>query len=503
MIGIQSIGLKALAYGLGNACIRLGSFLLIPLYTHSLSIADYGLLMTVFVTVQVMVILTGLGTPTGFMRFSGECDRRGDLGRLVSSTILLQLSSCLTLTVLAVSLLNPLFQRLFHSEEVLVYLLLAGAVALCLSLFENSLALFRVRGQWARFLLSCIAIFVLLVTLTVLMVNWLHLGVVGALAAQVLSYGTLWMINLASWRRQLHFGWSRTILKTLFRFSFPLVFSSASSILADVSSVYFLSLLLDFERVSIFSLAQKISGMAGILLILPFQLAYEPFVYRNIDSPSLRETIARLLVFLLFAYAVTAAGIVYLSRDGIRLLAPPEYAKAYTLIFWMLPALAFRCMYYIGESLAGIAKKTRQVALLITSANLVSVLVGYELIGHFGLEGAVAGYMVSMFLTGYSLLLLGIRYHPIPLQWMHVIIAFGFMGSVLGFMFWLGGRSTLLFYTGAPLLGLLVWGGLVYFMLLKPAERDMIRHGVKRLINREKNPLERLAKQPTKTTWIP
>ena len=95
-----------------------------------------------------------------------------------------------------------------------------------------------------------------------------------------------------------------------------------------------------------------------MVLILPFHLAYGPFVYANIKTPGIQDTISKVLTYLMLCFAFVALGIAYVTRDLLGIIAPIEYFAAYQFTFLMLPILAFRGIYYIGESLLYISNKT-------------------------------------------------------------------------------------------------------------------------------------------------
>ena len=66
-MNLRTLGKNACFYSAGTIGARTASFLLIPVYTHTLSTGDYGLLSVLLQTAQIMVIVIGIGSRTAFV----------------------------------------------------------------------------------------------------------------------------------------------------------------------------------------------------------------------------------------------------------------------------------------------------------------------------------------------------------------------------------------------------------------------------------------------------
>ena len=60
---------NTLVYGAGIVARRIASFIMLPVYTHYLTPADYGVLELLQLTVDIAVILVSAGTTAGLLRF--------------------------------------------------------------------------------------------------------------------------------------------------------------------------------------------------------------------------------------------------------------------------------------------------------------------------------------------------------------------------------------------------------------------------------------------------
>jgi len=220
----------------------------------------------------------------------------------------------------------------------------------------------------------------------------------------------------------------------------------------------------------------------AMALILPFELAYEPFVYANIGSPEIGVVISRLLTYLATASALMSFCIVFVSRDLLSLIAPAGYFGAYLIIFLMLPAIAFRGVYYIGESLLYIKGKTHLTAVIVSLFTVGSMILNYLLIPLWGRYGAVLVVNLTVMSSAVVLLHLGMRTFPIPLERGRLGIVAILFVCLLSVVFLLSRTNRYIYYSFVPVSGYLA----VFFFyrsgFFEDEEKSRIRRTVVKLL---------------------
>src|SRR4029077_7713633 len=95
----------------------------------------YGLLAVLLQTAQIMVTVMNLGSRTALVRFAKEYEDRDQIGVLLGTSIFINALGVTAVTLIAVSVLAPLFRSVLHVQNVSGYILLtcAGAAFNCLS----------------------------------------------------------------------------------------------------------------------------------------------------------------------------------------------------------------------------------------------------------------------------------------------------------------------------------------------------------------------------------
>jgi len=400
---------NTLIYATGNVTLRAASFLLIPLYTHTLSVSDYGLLSILLMTIQIYVILMSLGMPTSLVRFTNDYTKRGEIGKLVGTTTLLTFMGGIICICISVLFMLPLFRTILQIENVRIYVLLTSCGALMQCVSSHIMTYYRARNHAYKFMFTGVSAAAILFVLTFISIRLLKLGILGALAAFIASYGIVLLFLLVDVFLTTRMSISISLIPKLLKFGVPLLFSMSAQFVMGGSSVYFLGFFGNLEIVAIYSLGSKLAQVIGIILILPFQLAFQPFVFENINDPQIGEKISRMLTYLVLAIFIVSGFVILGSRLLLPVVAPAEYSFAYVVMLLLLPGFSFIGIYFFGETLLGASKKTPIIGLTMTAFAICSIGLNYLIIPRLMTYGAVIATNTSYILSGLVLLSIGIK----------------------------------------------------------------------------------------------
>ena len=104
-MNLRGFGRNAVIYAIGNIGLRAASFLIIPLYTHALTVEEFGLLVTLLTTMQFMIILMGLGSGMALLRFQNQYEGTSEEAELMGSAICINLAGGMAVTGIAMLML--------------------------------------------------------------------------------------------------------------------------------------------------------------------------------------------------------------------------------------------------------------------------------------------------------------------------------------------------------------------------------------------------------------
>ncbi len=190
---LKSLVAQSATYGLGDLLTKAIAFLLIPVYTRYLSVADYGILGVVSSLTAVLGILYPLGLNAAAMRFyydaPDEASRRDLLGTLAVAVLLIGLGLTLVLaaTPLGPAVLGAAVREIPFSPYITTLLWTA-----C---FANAatipLVIFRVREQPRRYVAYTVGGFLLTTAAILYFVVGRRAGALGNLRGVMLASGVM------------------------------------------------------------------------------------------------------------------------------------------------------------------------------------------------------------------------------------------------------------------------------------------------------------------------
>lgn len=407
---------STLIYSIGNIAVRLSTFLLIPLYTHYLSVMEYGLLSTMLLTTQILVMLIDFGMMPSLVRFSNEYEKENNTGLLLGSSILINLFSGLIVAIITIFFIKTLFELSFNISAGLQYsfLMIASSVFQCYSL--NLLSHFRAINKAKFFIVISITQTIIYLLTTVLFVVKFSWGINGVFLAQIFSYGIFYIILLLFIIRDNQLKVSRSTISKLIKFGSPLIFARGGDLILDAFMLYTIGYFVNLAEVGIYSLAVKIASILLVLLIVPFQLSYEPYIYSQLEEKELPDRISKIFTYLILIFVFSSIVLLTVFKYFITIIAPPEYYSSYRLIFFIIPIYAFRGINSISQTLIHIQKRTNITGIIVFTLTIMAIIPGYFLIKSFGIYAAILISNLYWFSVSSVLFFFGQKLYPIKLE---------------------------------------------------------------------------------------
>ena len=464
-------------YGIGNASLRAAAFLLIPLYTHALPVKDFGILSTLLITMQLMIMLITLGMQNTVLRFSKEYEDNNLMSGLIGTSMVINLSAGIVLALIVVFFLQTPFRILLHIQHVYGYLLLTSVAAIVQTVTLQVMSYYRAKNKALKFtVISILAALILIVSNLILLLVF-QVGIKGVLYSIILSYSIIFtFVSIDVFLRQIGFAFVIDIIPALFRFGYPFVFSMLGQLVITSGSIYFLSYYKGPEVVAVYSLGYKFAMIMGIILTLPFRLALQPFVFNNIDSLSIKETLSRLFSYFFIVFAFISFSILLISRLLLPVIAPPEYSAAFVLILLILPVVACDGLFIFGEIVLAIEKRTHIIGTTVGICGILSLFLNYILVPSMGCHGAIIASFVSCLCAGLILMIQGSKAFFIPINWFRTSFAVGLFVYFLIVIYLLYPYSHLIFYSGALIAMCFLWPFVKVVDFFDDVEKALIRN---------------------------
>jgi O-antigen/teichoic acid export membrane protein len=380
----------AATYAIGNILRRLVGFLMLPIYTHYLGPAEYGVVGLLTFALSVLEPIFGARLARAIPRFYLDTTDLRTRRAVIWGALILTGAVSVVTTIAIVIMRNSASQILFGNTK---YALATGLFAvnmLSQPVEDTGMTYVRLQERSGLYLtMNSIKLAMQIVLNILLVIHW-NLSVVGVILSGVISSVVMGLgvtVYVAVHEAPV-FEWNVTL--KMLRYCWPLWFSGIAGLYIWSSGALYLRILDSLSDVGLMELGLKFAAV-GLLVWTPFFQHWEPMSYRYYRERSdgrKRFQVAFVAVSVLMF--VVGLGVSIFSGPVIAAVAAPEYRDAYQTV----PILAFcvilsslTSFFHFGFLVTD-RTKMHSASQYLT---VVFITVGYlVLIPRFGLQGAVA-----------------------------------------------------------------------------------------------------------------
>lgn len=382
-------------YALGNAVNRLGAFVLLPVYTHYLSVAEYGQLELFYVVASLAQGLLSVGIAHATLRFYFDYKEQADRNAVVSTNLVATLAIG-GLGVLPIALAaGPLSRWVFQDGAMATGILLILATVVLELATQVCLSYVRARERSLLFVGVAIGKLLVQVAVNVVLVTRFNAGVTGVLIGNLAAVGAGFVLLAVLVAREcgLRFEWAK--LMPVLKYSLPFLWSTIIGVAAGNVDRLLVNGLLDLKALGLFALATKFAKLLSDLIGEPFGQAYGSFRYSIMEKGNAAELQARIMRYLLIGTSFCALGLLYFAGPLLRLIATPEYWESERLLPILVVAAVLRVACYPTQTGIFWSKNTHHVLTINLLQSAVHAGGSLVFIWAFGLTGACVAALVT------------------------------------------------------------------------------------------------------------
>jgi O-antigen/teichoic acid export membrane protein len=410
-------------YIVGTLLVRGTTVLLTPLYTKAMGPGDFAVVAVANAIGSVLALFFGLDLSGCIPRLSFEYNeeqRRAFFGTLLWLSLTLPMAFVAALYILGTRGDLEFFTSVHfspHLELVVWSSFFSIFVALPLAVYNT-----RERPGLAAFLGGAGALSQL--TLTLLLVAWLHQGAIGVLRANLLSAALMGVISIGIMVRMSTFSLAMPGLKVALVFSLPVVPHLIANWALAISDRLILDRYVPAADVGRYALGYMFNVIVA-MVAAAIGNALKPMAYRQLKDPLAADNVPPLgtyAMLLILGFALTVA---LLAKEIIAAIAPPSYAGAAVVVPWVVLGAVFQGMYLVLSIGTWFSMRTSSVALVTVASAILNVAMNLLCVPKYGVMAAAGStaicYGVSAILHG----LLAHRLHPIAWEYRRWAVLFG------------------------------------------------------------------------------
>jgi O-antigen/teichoic acid export membrane protein len=386
-------------YAIGNVSRQLVGFLMLPLYTHYLTPADYGVVGLLTFSLALLEPFFGARLGDAMLKFYYEATGENQRRVVISTTFTITgVVSTIVATIACLSR-GPASKLIFGTEQYAVPVGLFAFMFLTQAIEYYGLTFIRTQQRPSLFIGVNLSKLVVQLSLNIWFVVYLQLGVTGVALSGFVS-SALWSGGLAIYT--IYFNGLKCDLQVARRmivFSWPLWLSSLASLYIFSANRYYIRIFSSMDEVGYYELAAKFAAILGLIIWQPFSQFWETERFRHWQKPEAGVIFGSVFEFCSTLLFLGALGISIFSAPVIQLMSAPPFHKAALLVPWLAFSWTFGYLTLFAAFSFLVTENTR----LITRNSYITVAVvtvlNLALIPKLGYIGAGIGQFLALTLA--------------------------------------------------------------------------------------------------------
>jgi O-antigen/teichoic acid export membrane protein len=372
-------------------------FLMLPIFTHYLSPADFGIISLFSVFGGFLMPFIGFSTIGVLSREYFNKDIL-DFGQYIGNIVLLVLFSLIPVTLILYVFSDVILKFLDVPREVLWFSLIFSVFSF---LINTILVVWQAQSQAVKYGIFQISQTLLNIALSSVFIIWLNLGWQGRILAQVLVSIIFGIVGVYFVNKVilLNFKFNKKYILDAFNVGLPLIPHSLGAIMISMSDRIFISNMVGIEATGIYALGYSIGNIIGFVEN-SFNLAYAPWLFEklNLKDDFIKMKIVK-YTYMYFIFILTMALLLTIFIPlFFEIFIDKKFVGAQVYIFWISLSFAFSGMYKMVTNYIFYVKKTHILAWVTFGSALVNIVLNYILIRIYGAIGAAISATIVSFL---------------------------------------------------------------------------------------------------------
>jgi len=392
-------------------------FIMIPIYTHYLTPADYGVLELLTMTSDVIAMLIGVGLAQSVLRFYYNYESQGERNLVVStalisgSAIFIAVFGALVFASGSVSdLVLGADGSAEHFKIIFLTMMFFGGI-------EIPLVFLRAQQRSVYFVVINLVKLIIQLSLNIYFIVVLQWGIAGVLYSGLIATIAVGCFLTIRTLFETGIKFSSRIFSELLYYGYPLIFTNLGAFILTYSDRYFLKYFSNLSEVGIYSLGYKFGMMVSILLLAPFQQfwAAEMFAVAKRDDAS--KVFRDFFTYSTFFSILFCFGLSLYIKELIEIIAVESYWSAYAIVPFISLAYIFIGMH--GLAICGILieKKTKFIAYSTAWAVIANIALNFALIPRLGAIGAAVATIIAFWIRLYTAYRYSQKLMPLKYEW--------------------------------------------------------------------------------------
>jgi O-antigen/teichoic acid export membrane protein len=423
---LKRLGSQTFIYGTGNLINKLLGFILIPVYSQFIPIADFGILAVLEISILFLTSLLHFGINSGHQRYFYIEKENKTYSKFLFSNyfgnLLLTMAGLLPLLIFS----KDFSQMFFQNTDYAFVFQLAMWITLAEIMNIFPLQVMQYEEKPVSYLLLNVVKLIISFSLTINLVVHHHMGIEGILYARLSGNALIMIFSLLFIilpRCKIHFDLN-AVKKTI-QFGFPLIVSSIGYMIFQMSDRYMLNWLSSEAETGKYAFGFKIANIINLLLVQSIGISYLPSVFSSEEKEGNVRYYSKVLTYYIFLMASITLVFLLFYKDLLSLVVRNnEYWSGLAIVpILSLNFIVLGMNYFVCIGLF-LKNKTNYYIIPSLITAIINILLNLILIPRYGMFGAAASTLTSQIIYTSILTLVSNRIYPVPFEWKKVFLIF-------------------------------------------------------------------------------
>ena len=395
---LSRLGRESLIYGLGLSLAQLGSFLLLPILTRSLSPAEYGVVSLALTTGSLLSTLSSAGIASALFRSYYDHDSPEGRGRVVLTSLVITtvFGGALVVFMAAVS---PWAAKALFGSSGLAYLASVIAAESAIRAIQSvAQSVLRAEHRPQAFIGVSLMTFLGRFALTWAFVAYLELGLRGYAAGTIAGSIAGLLLALMLVKGRIGREFDRREARLLTEYGLPMMVANLAAAVLVGADRYFLRVWHGLETVAVYNVGYQLASAVTVFLVTPISMAWPTIMLPMKDSPELPRFLRLSLTLLAGLGGWAVVTLAFAGPLLVRIVAPPGYGPAALIVPLVAGANSMMLLQRVLASGAEVHRKASRYAMPFVVAASAVVVLDALLIPEFGMYGAAVATLVAYLL---------------------------------------------------------------------------------------------------------
>ncbi len=393
----QKIFNNSIMYAIGTIASKAAAFILVPIYTHNLTSAQYGIATTITTFVATFGIVMMLSLRAAIIRFFNEYkdkERQVFIGTITITVIV----NSFVLSLLMILLRNFYVDVFFKDIPFYPYVLL-GIISLGTEgIYLTYQSVLQAEQSGGKYSFNSFIYLLLNALLTIVFVVGMDLSVLGVVLSNMLTnalfavYGLITMFK----NKYLIFVFDKKMFTKSIKYSLPILPHNLANDMNNYASKIVINNYLSYALTGIYSLASMFGSVVN-LVQTSINLAFRPWFMEQMDNGKEgRHQIKYMTEMIMALFCFISVSVSLFSREIVLLFASEDYYTAWKIIPLFIFVQLITFIYYSHvQALMYNVKVSKFTSVCSISGFITNVLVSLLLVRRLGVYGIVIAQLSS------------------------------------------------------------------------------------------------------------